>query len=70
MFWLSNKNNNFQLPTLIWQPETSYNIEIVYVVRVEILQFTKVNNKGTDQTVRMHRLVCTFVVCMHLTQVF
>ena len=27
--------------------------------------FYKANNKGTDQTVRMHRLICAFVVCKH-----
>ena len=26
MFWLRNKKNNFQLPTLIWGPDLSYYI--------------------------------------------
>ena len=29
-----------------------------------------VKNKGTDQTVQMCRLICCFVVCKYLTQVF
>ena len=30
----------------------------------------KVNNKGADQTAQMRRLVCTFAVHMHQSQVF
>ena len=44
----------------------------------EIFEFNKykyytmqaVNNKGSDQTVRMRRLICTFVVCMWHKLVF
>ena len=28
------------------------------------------NNKGADQTVRRHRLICSFVVCIGHKQVF
>ena len=30
----------------------------------------KVNNKGADQTAQMRRLVCTFAIHMHQSQVF
>ena len=30
----------------------------------------KVNNKGTDQTAHLHRLVCTFVVPKQQSQIF
>ena len=39
--------------------QTSYNIEIVDEANLTTL--LSMNNKGPDQTVRMHRLVCAFV---------
>ena len=40
--------------------ETRYNDEIMYEVN-KISYFDKANNKGTDQTVQMCKLVCPFV---------
>ena len=37
---------------------------------LEIFTFQKANNKGADQTARMRRLVCAFVVCNRQSQGF
>ena len=37
--------------------------EILYEASLDIILHEE-NNKGTDQTMRMRRLVCTFVVCI------
>ena len=42
--------------------ETSYKIEIFGSSKFTYGTFQKVKNKGADQTVRMHRLLCTCVV--------
>ena len=48
----------------------SQNIEIFAWSKFDCYTFHILNNKGADQTVRMHRLVCAFVVRRQLIQVF
>ena len=45
--------------------ETSFNIETA-CYRRSYYTFQRVNNKGADQTVRMRRLVCDFVVLIQV----
>ena len=40
--------------------ETTQKIEIVLVASPDTFQY--MNNKGADQTARMHRLICAFIV--------
>ena len=49
--------------------ETSYNIEILHI-QFSYLTNPTVNNKGADQAVYMHRLVCSFVVCVQQSVFF
>ena len=42
--------------------ETSQKIEISLIASLDMLVSNKQKNKGADQTARMHRLVCAFVV--------
>ena len=43
--------------------ETSKKIEMSLVASLDNGAFQTANNKGADQTARMHRLVLAFVVC-------
>ena len=39
-------------------------------IRPSYFTLNKANNKGADQTARMRRLVCAFVVCKQQSQDF
>ena len=45
-------------------------LKFLYIKQVRYYTFLKGNNKGLDQTARMRRLVCIFVVPMQQSQVF
>ena len=63
MFLFTKKINIFLFRTLIWGSgrTTEYNFEIVCLVSYRRSKVQGTNNKGTDQTARMRRLVCSFV---------
>ena len=42
--------------------EVSYSLEILGIANYMCCTIKAANNKGTDQTVRMRRLICAFVV--------
>ena len=44
------------------QLQSSQKTEISFVASLDMILLKKANNKGADQTVRMCRLVCAFVV--------
>ena len=62
VFWVSDKA---RLKPVSSATETSKKTEISLVEA-----FQKANSKGADQSGRMHRLVCTFVVRKPQRQVF
>ena len=35
-----------------------------FMYQVSLFYFSESDNKGTDQTVQIYRLVCAFIVCM------
>ena len=52
------------------QLETSYSLEISAIESVRYYTTQAMNNKGADQTARMRRLICTFVVRIWQKQIF
>ena len=54
MFWMRNKENNFPIGTLICRPACCL---------LTIRMLSVIDNKDTDQTVKIHLLMCVFMVC-------
>ena len=68
VLWISDK---VRFKPTCSTTEASLKIEILLVAGLAyIASFQKGNNKGTDQTARMRRLVCAFVVRKPPKQVF
>ena len=50
--------------------ETSESLEILNLASIGIILSRQQKNKGVDQTVQMHRLICAFVVRIWFKQIF
>ena len=54
--------DNARLKPVSSATKTSQKIEISLETTLDIILSKKANNKGADQSARMHRLICAFVV--------